>query len=161
MISFDEKIAKIKQAVHGELDFSDYESTLCRQIVNCYAHAIGSTRAYEEIYRIGLISGKKGISDYYRSAEEIIYLLKEDFKVLELGIEEYAGEELEDNQYLIKLFLKIYRPGRIFDFHFARCDKGVWTEKYRHQKPLVMDELSFSKYKAFPWVEVATYKVTK
>ena len=71
MISFEEKLAKIKQAVHAMLDFSDYESTLCRQIVNCYAHAIGSIHAYEEVYRIGLISGKKGLSDKYYSVEEV------------------------------------------------------------------------------------------
>lgn len=157
-MTFEEKIRRIRIAAHSELDLSDYDSTLCRNICNCYSHVIGCTLMLEYIYRIGAICGKKDIRDEYTSIKELVFLLYEDFKVLNLGIEEYRGEVLLENQYLIKLYVKSYRDNKIFDYHFIRCDKGIWTEKWRNRKAM---EISKNYYNFFPWKKVDTYKITK
>ncbi|MCI8965078.1 MAG: hypothetical protein HFJ43_01780 [Clostridia bacterium] len=157
-MQFIEKINRIKKAVHSEMDFSDYNATLCRNICNCYSHAIGSTLPIEEIYRIGAICSKKDIAEKYVSVDEIVSLLYEDLRTLNLGIEEYNGDELKNNEYLIKLYIKRYREWLISDYHFIRCDNRGWTEKWRHYKEAVIDE---DYYTFFPWEEVGIYKITK
>lgn len=156
-LMFEEKISRIIIATHSELNLSDYDSTNCQAVCNCYSHAIGSTIPFKEIYRIGAISGLKGVTTDYYSVDELVFLLYEDLKVLELGIEEYQGEELLENQYLIRLYVKAYRNNKIFDYHFTRCDNGIWTEKWRNEKA----RLVVSSYNFFPWNKVGTYKITK
>lgn len=157
-MTFEEKIRRIRVAVHSELDFSDYDSTSCQVTCNCYSHAMGSTLPFNQTYRIGAICGKKPIDADYTSTEELLYLLYEDFRVLDLGIIEYKGEELYDNQYLIEFYIKSYLKGYIFDYHFTRCDNNVWTEKWRNRKAM---EISKNYYNFFPWNIVGTYKITK
>lgn len=159
--SYEEKIARIATQVHEELDYCAYDSTMCQTITNCYSHALGATLMFDMIYRIGAISGKKPVNESFRSTEEVISLLKEDCKTLGLGIEDYKGEPLEENEYLIKLYVKVYRGDKIYDYHFLRCDKGVWTEKWRYSKPRVMENLDRSQYNSFPWVSVGLFKITK
>ena len=127
-LTFEEKVSRIRIAAHSELNLSDYDSTLCRNICNCYSHAIGSTLILEYIYRVGAICGKKDLRDEYTSIKELILLLHEDFKVLNLGIEEYRGEILLENQYLISLYVKSYRDNKIFDYHFTRRDKSYKSQ---------------------------------
>lgn len=158
-MEFIEKINRIKKAVHSKINFSDYNATSCRNVCNCYSHAIGSTLPIEKIYRIGAICNKKDIEEEYASVEEIVSLLYEDLRTLNLGIEVYNGrDKLKKNQYLIKLYVKRYREWMINDYHFIRCDNGIWTEKWRSLKEVVIDE---NYYNFFPWEEVGIYKITK
>lgn len=158
--TFEEKVARIKEQVHGELNFSDYDSTVCRNTTNCFSHAIGATASLYGIYRVGAISGKKSIEKEYESVEEVIELLALDMEALGLGFELYQNEDLLENQYLIMLVIKSYRD-RVNDYHFLRCDKGVWTEKWRGQKPMVIDDISHTPYTWFPWERIGVYKITK
>lgn len=156
-----EKINRIRCQVHEKLDYTSYDSTMCQAITNCYSHALGATLMFDKIYRIGAICGKKPITEDYYSIKEMIELLKCDAETLGLGICEYEGEPIKENEYLIKLYAKIYRTDRIFDYHFLRCDDGVWTEKWRYSKLCVMEDIDRSKYNSFPWVTVGLFKITK
>ena len=158
--TFEEKVARIKEQVHRELNFSDYDSTVCRNTTSCYSHAIGATAAFDRIYRVGAISGRKPIGEEYISVDEVIKLLSLDMETLDLGFELYQNEDLLENQYLIMLLIKSYRD-RVNDYHFLRCDNGVWTEKWRGQKPLVIDDISKTQYMSFPWERIGVYKITK
>ena len=35
-ISFAEKVSRIREQVHQDLDFSAYDSTECRKVTNCF-----------------------------------------------------------------------------------------------------------------------------
>lgn len=163
----DEKISKIRNAVHEEFHFEDYNSTNVRDNTCCYSHAIGSTLPFKEFYRIGAISGRKGIKEEYRSEQEIEDLLCSDLEFLNLDIEKVNQEEiifneLNENQYYIKLYLKIYRGNIISDYHFIRGDKGgIWSEKWWGQNVTILNNLNLSRYKGFPWKYVATFKISK
>ena len=110
------RIDEVKRIVHQEFDTMLYKNTTIRNNTNCYSYAIGSTYPCLQLYRIGAICGKKPINQQYFSIDEIRELLFEDFKVIELNIEESSQEEqINDNQYKIALFVKIYADKKIHD----------------------------------------------
>jgi len=156
------RIDEVKKMVHQEFDTTLYKNTNVRNNTNCYSYAIGSTYEYLELYRIGAICGKKPINQQYFSIEEIRELLFEDFKVLELNIEESSQEEqIDKNQYKIALFVKIYADKKIHDFHFLRYENGCWSEKYRTQFPRMLGDKIEELYSNWPWNFVGIYKITK
>ena len=109
-----------------------YNATNYRDNTNCYSHALGATFPELRLYRIGVISGKKPIDQKYFSIEEIKELLFLDCETLGLKIEESSLEEkLLENQYKIKLFVKIWANREIGDYHFWRLDNEIWTEKWK------------------------------
>ena len=158
----DQKIENIKKSVHLPLNFLDYNGTNVRDNTNCYSHALGSTLPFLELYRIGSISGKKGIDERYKSIEEIKSLLIADCKTIDLKIEESSEEdELLENQYKIELFVAINNKGEIWDYHFLRFENGIWTEKWKRKSVQTFYKNDISKYKSFPWHLVGYYKITR
>lgn len=156
----EQNLARLKVAVHSPLDYNNYNSTNVIDHTNCYSHAIGSTLTCLELYRIGAICSKKSIDQEYFSIEEIVDLLFEDLKVLDLKIEpSFFGDIMNSNQYQIALFVKIYADHKIHDFHFFRNDNYGWSEKWRTYKPIMMDSFKMLDY--FPWKFVGIFKITK
>ena len=158
-----QKIANLKRVVHANTDISRkaFDPTLKRDIVNCYGYAIGSDLPYEKFYSIGNISGLRSIGTSLKSVAQAEKLLFLDMEELGLGIEKYKDDEIGDDQYLIKLILKIYANGLIHDFHFLRSEDGrEWTEKWKGQHPRKLDSYS-TQYDHFPYQVVGVYKVTR
>ena len=156
------QIDQIVKLVHQKPDTTVYNSTQVRNNTNCFSYAIGSSACYLELYRIGAICGKKPIDQQYFTIEEIKQLLYEDFKTLELKIEESSEkEEVGENQYKIALYVKIYADNKIHDFHFLRYENGVWSEKYRTQFPRDLGENLEGLYSNWPWKLIGIYKITK
>jgi len=159
MLSHKEKVERIKKCVHFPLDMAAFDSTMVQRYISCYPYAIGSVVLVDEIYRIGAISGRKPIDEKYSSIGEVVSLLYEDCETLDLRIARYSGEALSEREYLIRLIIKSYRE-EISDYHFLRCDSGIWTEKWRMQKPRVVEEKYYC-YDSWPWREVGLYKITR
>lgn len=156
------RIDEVKKLVHQKSDTTLYKNTNVRNNTNCYSYAIGSTFSYLPLYRIGAICEKKPIDQEYFTIEEIKELLYEDLKVLELQIEESSEEEqINDNQYKIALFVKIYADNVIHDFHFLRYENGDWSEKYRTYFPTVLGPSLKGVYSNWPWNFVGVFKITK
>ena len=156
------RIAKIKDLVHQKPDTNLYNSTYIRENTNCYSYAIGSTAPYLQLYRIGAICEKKPIDQEYFSIEEIKQLLYEDFKVLGLAIEESSEEEkINDNQYKIAIFVKIYADNKIHDYHFLRYENNEWSDKRRCQFPMALGNTLKGIYSNWPWNLVGIFKITK
>lgn len=139
-----ENLEKIKKAVHQPLNWDDYSSTFVRENTNCFSHAIGSTCVVDNsAYRLGMLSGKKEVKEPYLSKEEVKSLFLDDMSVLELGVEEITFQnltlflrdmqniELEDNEHIVALFVKVYgKEKNVKDFHFWRYDKEKgWSDK--------------------------------
>ena len=159
-ISFAEKVSRIREQVHQDLDFSAYDSTECRKVTNCFSHALGATASFDNIYRVGAISELKPLNEEYCSIDEVKDLLSKDMETLGLGFEPYNHEALKKNEYVIVLLIKSYRE-MINDYHFLRYEGGVWTEKWRGSKPTVIDDPSRTQYMGFPWKWCGEYKITK
>ena len=153
----------ILNQVHTPLEMFKYESTNVRNNTNCYSHAIGATYPELEIYRIGAISNLKSIDQKYTSKEEILNLLFEDLKTLKLKYEEIDLDndvDLEENQYIIKLYIQFSSDGKIFDYHFIRFEDGKWTEKRKLQR--VSELYHENMYdKRYLWEHVVTLKITR
>lgn len=155
-------IDKVKEMVHQKPDIEMYNTTIVRDNTNCYSYAIGSTYPYLQLYRIGAICDKKPIEQEYFSIEEIKKLLFEDFKILGLKIEKSSVEEqIEENQYKIALYVKIYADDKIHDFHFLRYENRKWSEKYRTQFPRILGESLEGLYSNWPWNFVGVFKITR
>lgn len=159
-----ETIERIKKDVHLPIAIQKYEETLVRNETNCYSHAIGATTPVLQIFRIGAISGEKSISEKYKSASEIIDLLKKDLDVLGLeyqiiGDDENETQNLEPNQYIVRLYFKIYADGRIWDYNFMRYEAGKWTEKWKGRKPTEIDANYYEK--RWEWKRGISLKVTR
>jgi len=156
------RINKVKKLVHQKPDSNLYNNSSIRNNTNCYSYAIGSTASYLQLYRIGAICEKKPIDQQYFTIEEIKELLYEDLKVLKLQIEESSEkEQINDNQYKIALFVKIYADNRIHDFHFLRYENGEWSEKYKTYFPVVLGNSLKGLYSNWPWNFVGVFKITK
>ncbi len=155
------RIKKLQETVHQKPDNSKYSDITLRECINCYAYAIGATEYFWELYRIGAICGKKEINQHYFSKEEIVYLLYQDLKVLNLKIEQCSeNEKIADNQYKIALFIKIYADNEIHDFHFLRFDENVWSEKFRGRYPRILGNSLKNLYSDWPWNFVGIFKIT-
>lgn len=159
-VTFAEKVSRVRKQVHQDLDFSAYESTMCRNVTNCYSHALGATYSFDSFYRVGAISGLKPIDEEYFSVDEVMELLYKDMETLGLGFEPYKHDTLKENEYVIVLLIKSYRD-RINDYHFLRYERDVWTEKWRGSKPTVIDDICRTQYRGFPWKWCGEYKITK
>ena len=156
------RIKKIEALVHQKPDISRYNSTIVRNNTNCYSYAIGSSYPYLELYRVGAICGKKPIDQEFFSVGEIINLLCEDLKVLNLKIEQSSKSEIiSSNQYKIAVFVKIYADNKIHDYHFLRFDENGWSEKFRGQLPRNLGNDFQGFYNYWPWNFVGIFKVTK
>ena len=157
-------IDKIKKEVHLPLATQRYEETLVRNETNCYSHAIGATTPVLQIYRIGAISGKKDICERYKSLSEIVDLLKKDLDVLGLNYQVISDDEneiqnLKQNQYIIRLYVKIYANGMFADYHFIRYESGEWSEKWKGMKPA---EITTNYYEnRWEWKKVISLKITR
>lgn len=154
---------RIRETTHQKLDKTRYVTTLVRNTTNCYSYAMGSTVSCLNLYRVGAISGIKPLEEPYSSAGEIIKLLYEDFKEIDLVIERSSEEEVVicENQYKIALFVKIYADNKIHDFHFARFEEGRWSEKFWRQLPRDIGTSLENKYNYWPWRLVGIFKVTR
>lgn len=159
-----EIIEKIKVEVHLPFTTQRYDETLVRNETNCYSHAIGATTPVLQIYRIGAISENKDICERYESSSEIVDLLKKDLDVLELNYQIISDDEnetrnLKPDQYIIRLYVKIYANGMIGDYHFIRYESGKWSEKWRGNKPTEID----SKYyeNRWEWKRTISFKITR
>lgn len=156
----DRDLSLLKEFVHSELDYSQYDSTIVRNCTNCYSHALGSTLTCSEFYRIGAICGKKSRKQEYFSIDEIVDLLHKDLDFLGLSIQKsFLGDTMKPNQYQIALFVKIYADHRIHDFHFYRNDCFGWSEKWWGYKPTMFDEYKPLNY--FPWHFIDVFMITK
>ena len=155
------RLEKIKKSVHIEMDTTQYNSTNVIENTNCYSHAIGSILPYIELYRVGAISGKKPIDEPYFSIGELIGLLYQDLETLELKVEKsFEEEKINDNQYKIALFVKIYADEKIH-YHFLRFEKNEWTEKFKGQYLRNIGNSLKGLYDYWPWRLVSIFKITK
>lgn len=158
-----EVLARIKEEVHLPLKWERYKETHIRNETNCYSHAIGATSPKLEYYRIGAISEKKEIDERFKSISEIIFLLMEDLTKLDLkyeAISESDGEpKMEDNQHIIRLYVKIYANGIIGDYHFIRFDEGFWTEKWKGRKVSKAEPNDYEN--RWEWRRVIDLKITR
>ena len=153
---------RIRETTHQKLDKTRYVTTLVRNTTNCYSYAMGSTVSCLNLYRVGAISGIKPLEEPYFSTGEIIKLLYEDFREIDLTIERSSEEEvISENQYKIALFVKVYADNQIHDFHFARFEEGRWSEKFRWQLPRDIGTSLENKYNFWPWRLVGIFKVTR
>ncbi len=154
---------RIRETTHQKLDKTRYVTTLVRNTTNCYSYAMGSTVSCLNLYRVGAISGIKPLEEPYSSAGEIIKLLYEDFREIDLTIERSSEEEVVicENQYKIALFVKVYADNKIHDFHFARFEEGRWSEKFWRQLPRDIGISLKNKYNYWPWRLVGIFKVTR
>lgn len=158
----DNLIETIKNEVHLPPFFEVYNATNYRNNTNCYSHALGATFPKLELYRIGAISGKKPIDQKYFSVEEIKELLFLDCETLGLKIEESSLEEkLLENQYKIKLFVKIWADETIGDYHFWRLDNQIWTEKWKGYNMNQIQDTEKDRMNYFPWNFVGIYKISR
>lgn len=157
-----DRLTILTKQAHSKPNFEKYEGTMGMQETNCYSHALGLTFPNLQWYRIGAISGKKAIDEKYRSINEIKNLLFSDCETLQLKIEESSLEdEVLENQYKIALFVKIWGNKRIGDYHFWRCDSGVWTEKWVNLGMRVIQDFKRDKMRFFPWEFVGIYKISR
>lgn len=156
-----EIITEVTNQAHQYPKFEEYQSSETRRNTNCYSHALGIVSSLLSIYRIGAISGLKSIEEKYRSISEIIYLLKEDLNTLKLSYEIVNSENvpLVDNQYVIKLYVKIYANGAIGDYHFLRYEDGIWTEKWRGQYSRTVESDYYDSFGS--WHKVLMLKITR
>lgn len=153
---------RIRETTHQKLDKTRYVTTLVRNTTNCYSYAMGSTVSCLNLYRVGAISGIKPLEEPYSSAGEIIKLLYEDFREIDLTIERSSEEEvISENQYKIALFVKVYADNQIHDFHFTRFEDGRWSEKFRWQLPRDIGTSLKNEYNYWPWRLVGIFKVTR
>lgn len=154
---------RIRETTHQKLDKTRYVTTLVRNTTNCYSYAMGSTVSCLNLYRVGAISGIKPLEEPYSSAGEIIKLLYEDFREIDLTIERSSEEEVVicENQYKIALFVKVYADNKIHDFHFTRFEEGRWSEKFWRQLPRDIGISLKNKYNYWPWRLVGIFKVTR
>lgn len=153
---------RIRETTHQKLDKTRYVTTLVRNTTNCYSYAMGSTVSCLNLYRVGAISGIKPLEEPYSSAGEIIKLLYEDFREIDLTIERSSEEEvISENQYKIALFVKVYADNKIHDFHFTRFEDGRWSEKFRWQLPRDIGTSLKNEYNYWPWRLVGIFKVTR
>jgi hypothetical protein len=153
---------RIRETTHQKLDKTRYDTTLVRNTTNCYSYAMGSTVSCLNLYRVGAISGRKPLEEPYFSTGEIIKLLYEDFKEIDLTIERSSEEEvISENQYKIALFVKVYADNKIHDFHFTRFEDGRWSEKFRWQLPRDIGTSLKNEYNYWPWRLVGIFKVTR
>ena len=156
------RFTEILSQVHSKPCFEAYEETNIRDNTNCYSHALGATLPYLECYRVGALCGEKSTDEPYFSTEEIKKLLFFDCDELQLKIEESSlDEELLDNQYKIKLFVKIWANGEIADYHFWRFEDGTWTEKWKARKMSEIQDFEKSEMNYFPWNLVGIYKISR
>lgn len=159
----EERISKIIEEVHKPIDLKKYESTSVRDNTNCYAYAIGATYPYLKLYRIGAISQLKPIDEKFTSKEERLNLLFKDLEVLKLKYEPINSEnevDLNDNQFIIKMYIQVLPNGIIFDSHFIRFENGKWTEKRKGQR--VSELYDKDMYdKKYLWKHVITLKITR
>lgn len=156
------RFTEILSQVHSKPCFEAYEATNVRNNTNCYSHALGVTLPYIECYRVGALCGKKSIDEPYSSIEEIKKLLFFDCEELQLKIEESSlEEELLDNQYKIKLFVKIWANGKIGDYHFWRFENEIWTEKWKTRRMSEIQDFEKSEMNYFPWNFVGIYKISR
>lgn len=160
----EETLKKITDEAHKYPRYEEYESSETRRNTNCYSHAIGILYPSISIYRIGAISELKSIKEKYNSISEIIYLLKKDLDTLQLNYEIVDSEsdafELIENQYIIKLYVKIYANGSIGDYHFIRYENKAWTEKWRGYKSRYVDA-DYYEGDWGGWQKVITLKITR
>ena len=174
----EKTVEKIKQNVHQPLKWENYNNTIVRNNTNCFAHAIGSTDSSDRsFYRLGVISGKKDIEQEYFSAKEVKELFLSDLEVLELDAEEIllrdkdeilehiSNMNLQDNQYIVALFVKTYREWgkmRIRDFHFLRYDeeKG-WSEKRFTQNVIFLNNIKFQWPSSWNDESVGVFVITR
>ncbi len=158
-----DKITALQYQAHSKPLYENYNQTNVRDNTNCYSHALGLTLPYSELYcRIGAISGKKPIDQNYVSIEEITRLLFWDCETLQLEIKEsFLEEKLQENQYQIALFVKIWANGTIGGCHFWRYENGIWTEKWPRRQMYVIEDFQGEKLDYFPWHFVGIYKISK
>ena len=171
-----EKIEKIKSAVHQPLNWEDYNSTAVIEDTNCFSHAIGCTiTSNRSAYRLGMLSGKKKLKDGYFSKEEVKTLFQDDLSVIGLGVEEIPFEslmsfleylsnaDLEDNEHIVALFVKIYgREEYIRDFHFLRYDKEKgWSDKRWNMRVHLSDNISMEWPSGWNDRLVGVFKITR
>lgn len=151
---------EIIKDVHSPLKWEDYERTSVVQNTNCFSHAIGSTVITDKkLYRLGVISGKKGIDEHYYSKEEVKQLFLSDLEIIKLDVEEIpiivndkteivnhiTKIELKNNEHIVVLFVKIYGKEQIRDFHFIRYDKVKgWSEKRFRNKVTIFEDIIMS-----------------
>ena len=165
-------IEKIIQSVHQELDWDLYNHTNVQDSTNCFAHAIGSTvTSATKYYRLGILSGKKPDGQAYISTTEVRDLFLADTQVLGLEVEEITFSdrsnptsevELQADQYIVALFVKMAGNGGILDFHFLRYDKDKgWSEK-RFRKPLIfLENIALGWPSAWNDKLVGTFRITR
>lgn len=155
-------LTRIRLSVHEKFDKKIYKNnSLIRDATNCFAFAIGSTYPYNEMYRLGTISDSRAENQKISSIEELKKFFFEDMKTLELEIVESSEKEiLNDNQYKIALFAKIYADNKIYDYHFLKLIDNKWVEKHRGFAPRTLDGTLNELYNYWPWNLVGVYKVT-
>ena len=180
----EKALEKIIESVHRPMAWDQYNSTNVRNNTNCFSHAIGSTATSDRrVYRLGVISGngyksgKKDIEQEYFSAKEVKELFLSDLRVLELDAEEIllrdkdeilehiSNMNLQDNQYIVALFVKTYREWgkmRIRDFHFLRYDeeKG-WSEKRFTQNVIFLNNIKFQWPSSWNDESVGVFVITR
>lgn len=171
-----ENFEKIKRAVHQSLNWEDYNSTSVKDNTNCLAHAIGSTVTSDRrAYRLGVLSGKKDVGEQYFSKEEVKELFEADAEAIELKLQEIEVEdvksflkeeilniELQENEHIVALFVKIYGKEIIRDFHFLRFDRGIgWSEKRRQLGVDFIEDILKSWPSAWNDRLVGIYRVTR
>ena len=158
-------ISKVQTAVHEKLDYSEYDSTIVQNEVNCYCHAIGSTAIHKGI-RIGELSCLKPINEKYISEDEVERLFIEDMKSIRLtcrklkksnkaDIINWLGtHEFKNTESIIMLFVQKNADKSIRDFHFWRYDseKG-FTEKRFWNRLTYIDTPQYS----WPEGEMCTF----
>lgn len=174
----DKILEAIKDSVHyDEVFFKDnrYNETAVMEDTNCFAHAIGSRITNNRVYyRLGSISQRKILNQSYFTNQEVKELFLSDAEMLELDVEELPikkdkesiiqGVEnikLEENQYIVVLFVQKYADGKISDFHFIRFDKDIgWTEKKYDQRLTYIENINIS-WPTF-WMEiVGTFLISR
>ena len=154
-------IDDIKLQAHLIPDFTKYNETNVRDNTNCYSHALGLTKPYLTLYRVGAISNNKQITEEYKSIDEIVNLLFLDCKELNLKITKSSlDEKIEENEYKIALFVSIYRNGHI-GYHFWRFDGDNWTEKFRTKPMTQIQDFQKEKLDYYPWRFVSIYKIER
>lgn len=155
-------LKKIRSSAHSKFNLKEFENnSSVRDDTNCLAFVIGSTYPYREMYRLGTISGLRAENQEISSIEEMKAFFFGDMKALDLKVAESSEEEpLNDNQYKIALFAKIYANDKICDYHFIRLIDNKWVEKRFGFSPRTLDGTLKELYNYWPWNFVGVYKVT-
>lgn len=139
-------VERVKMAVHTPLDYSEYASTVVKDDVNCYTHAIGATSIHMGL-RLGELCGKKPINEHYISEKEIEELFIEDMKAIRLTCRKIEknkdmlkwldNHEFKPNEAVVFLFVQHNGDGSIRDFHFWRYDTQEGFTEKRFWWPLI------------------------